>query len=44
LLSYSHIEGCRSLGVVNSALRRWEKQFQVERQGVTPKSKTLMLS
>ncbi|MCL9914376.1 IS3 family transposase [Pseudomonas aeruginosa] len=34
---YSHI----SLGVVDSALRRWVKQLEAERQGVTPKSKAL---
>lgn len=38
---YNHIEACRSLGVVDSALRRWVKQLQAERQGVTPKSKAL---
>ncbi len=38
---YSHIEACRSLGVVDSALRRWVKQLQQERDSVTPKSKTL---
>lgn len=38
---YSHIEACRSLGVVDSALRRWVKQLQAERQGVIPKSKAL---
>ncbi|MEI0902619.1 IS3 family transposase [Pseudomonas aeruginosa] len=38
---YSHIEACRSLGVVDSALRRWVKQLQAERQGMTPKSKAL---
>ncbi|EPO7781642.1 IS3-like element IS222 family transposase [Pseudomonas aeruginosa] len=38
---YSHIDACRSLGVVDSALRRWVKQLQAERQGVTPKSKAL---
>ncbi|EPK1790007.1 IS3 family transposase [Pseudomonas aeruginosa] len=38
---YSHIEACRSLGVVDSALRRWVKQLEAERQGVTPKSKAL---
>ncbi len=36
---YSHIDACRSLGVVDSALRRWVKQLEAERQGVTPKSK-----
>lgn len=38
---YSHIEAARSLGLVESALRRWVKQFQEERQGITPKSKAL---
>lgn len=38
---YSHIEACRSLGVVDSALRRWVKQLQAERQGMTLKSKAL---
>ncbi|HIE1864339.1 IS3-like element IS222 family transposase [Pseudomonas aeruginosa] len=36
---YSHIDACRSLGVVDSALRRWVKQLEAERQGVTTKSK-----
>lgn len=38
---YNHIEAARSLGLVESALRRWVKQLQEERQGVTPKSKAL---
>jgi transposase len=38
---YSHIEACRSLGVVESALRRWVNQLQLERNGVTPQSKAL---
>ncbi|HBP6239544.1 TPA: IS3 family transposase [Pseudomonas aeruginosa] len=38
---YSHIDACRSLGVVDSALRRWVKQLEAERQGVPPKSKAL---
>ena len=38
---YSHIEACRSLGVVESALRRWVNQLQLERSGVTPQSKAL---
>ncbi len=29
------------MGVVDSALRRWMKQLQQERDGVTPKSKAL---
>ncbi|RMQ41191.1 Transposase [Pseudomonas cichorii] len=38
---YSHIEASRSLGVVESALRRWVNQLQQERAGVTPQSKAL---
>jgi transposase len=38
---YSHAEACRSLGVVESALRRWVVQLQKERGGVTPQSKAL---
>ncbi|MGE1982656.1 IS3 family transposase [Pseudomonas aeruginosa] len=38
---YSHVDACRSLGVVDSALRRWVKQLEAERRGVTPKSKVL---
>ena len=38
---YSHIEAARSLGLVESALRRWVKQLQEERAGVTPKRKAL---
>ncbi|MBG6533579.1 transposase, partial [Pseudomonas aeruginosa] len=37
---YSHIDACRSLGG-DSALRRWVKQLEAERQGGTPKSKAL---
>ncbi|RMR59154.1 ISPsy24, transposase orfA [Pseudomonas syringae pv. actinidiae] len=37
----SHIEASRSLGVVESALRRWVSQLQQERNGVTPQSKAL---
>ncbi|WP_122384283.1 IS3 family transposase, partial [Pseudomonas savastanoi] len=37
----SHIEASRSLGVVESALRRWVNQLQQERNGVTPQSKAL---
>lgn len=36
----SHIEACRPLGVVESALRRWVNQFHQERSGVTPQTKT----
>lgn len=38
---YSPIEACRSLGVVESALRHWTNQLQQERNGVTPQSKAL---
>nr|WP_150777104.1 IS3 family transposase [Pseudomonas fluorescens] len=38
---YSHIEAARSLGLVESALRRWVNQLQQERGGVTPTSKAL---
>lgn len=38
---YSHIEACRSLGVVESALRRWVNQLQQKRNGLTPQSKAL---
>ncbi|WP_321838417.1 IS3 family transposase [Pseudomonas kulmbachensis] len=39
--NYSFIEACRSLGVGESALRRWVSQLQQERTGVTPQSKAL---
>ncbi len=38
---YSHIEASRSLGVVESALRRWVSQLQQERDGLMPQSKAL---
>jgi transposase len=38
---YSHIEASRSLGVVESTLRRWVNQLQQERSGVTPQTKAL---
>ncbi|RMO19617.1 Transposase [Pseudomonas cichorii] len=38
---YSHIEACRSLGVVESALRRCVNQLQQKRSGVTPQTKAL---
>jgi transposase len=37
----SHIEASRSLGVVESALRRWVNQLLQERSGLTPQSKAL---
>ena len=39
--NYSFIEASRSLGVGESALRRWVSQLQQERTGVTPQSKAL---
>ncbi len=38
---YSHVDAARSLGLEESALRRWIKQLQQERNGVTPTSKAL---
>lgn len=38
---YSFIEASRSLGVGESALRRWVDQVQQERTGVTPQRKAL---
>ncbi len=38
---YSFIEASRSLGVGESALRRWVDQVQQERTGVTQQSKAL---
>ena len=39
--NYGYIEASRSLGVGESALRRWVDQVQKERQGITPQSKAL---
>lgn len=38
---YSMVEASRSLEVGETALRRWVAQLEVERGGVTPKSKAL---
>lgn len=38
---YSFIDASRSLGIGETALRRWVEQLQQERTGVTPKSKAL---
>lgn len=38
---YTVVEACQSLGVVESALRRWVKQLQDECSGITPQSKAL---
>ena len=37
--NYSFIEASRSLGIGESALRRWVSQLLQERTGVTPQSK-----
>src|SRR3569832_2430526 len=37
---YSHLEASRSLGVVESVLRRWVRQLSQERHGVTAHKKT----
>jgi transposase len=34
--NYSHIEASRSVGVGETALRRWVNQLHQERQGITP--------
>jgi transposase len=39
--NYSYIEASRSLGIGESALRRWVDQIQKEHKGVTPQSKAL---
>ena len=38
---YSTAEAVKSLGVGETALRRWVEQLEQERGGVTPKSKAL---
>lgn len=38
---YSFTEACKSLGVGETAIRRWVDQLQVERGGITPKAKAL---
>jgi len=38
---YSILEASRSVGVVETVLRRWVEQLQQERNGVTPSSKAL---
>lgn len=39
--SYSIVEAVKSLGVGETALRRWVKQLEQECGGVTPKAKAL---
>ena len=38
---YSFAQACMSLGMGESALRRWLQQLAEEREGVTPKDKAL---
>lgn len=38
---YSIPQASRSLGIGETALRRWVNQLQLETQGITPKSKAL---
>jgi transposase len=38
---YTILEACRSLGVGDTALRRWVQQLKDEREGITPKGKAL---
>lgn len=38
---YTLLEASRSVGVVDSVLRRWVQQLQQERHGMTPKSNAL---
>lgn len=38
---YSIAEACRSLGVGETAMRRWVAQLQQEHAGITPKAKAL---
>ena len=38
---YSHMEASRSVGVGETVLRRWGRQLQMERQGVTPQGKAI---
>lgn len=38
---YSFTEACQSLGIGETALRRWVGQLKDERGGVTPKAKVL---
>ncbi len=38
---YTILEACRSLGVGDTALRRWVQQLKDEREGITPNGKAL---
>jgi len=41
--NYTYKEVCEAVGVGESALRRWVKQLNAERQGVTPKGKAITM-
>ncbi|MBB3244280.1 transposase [Herbaspirillum sp. Sphag64] len=38
---YSHVEASKSVGIAESVLRRWVRQLEQERQGITPQSKAI---
>jgi transposase len=38
---YSYMEASRSVGIGESVLRRWVRQLESERQGITPQSKAM---
>jgi transposase len=38
---YSVVQACQSLGIGETALRRWLDQLKQEKSGLTPKSKAL---
>ena len=38
---YAITEACKAMGVGNTALRRWVKQLDAERGGLTPKAKAI---
>lgn len=38
---YSFAQACTSLGMGESALRRWVQQLSEEREGITPRGKAL---
>jgi len=38
---YSHMEASRAVSVGETVLRRWVRQLQMERQGVTPQGKAI---
>jgi len=39
--NYTVTEACRAMGVGYTALRRWIKQLESERKGITPKAKAM---